>query len=102
MEKYAKINVFTKKVEDVSSILPPTPEANFWVKIPESAVNFEQISRGYIFDVDNDRFLPPKPFSSWILDEESLEYEAPIPKPTSGTPLYGSQWRWNHENGEWE
>jgi len=102
MAKYAKINVFTKKVETVSHILPSLPEGNFWVEVLEDVVNFESVNRGYFYDTDNDRFLPPKPFSNWILNETSLEYEAPISKPNSGTPLYGSQWRWNEETQTWE
>lgn len=102
MKKYAKINVFSRKVEAVSSVLPPLPEANFWVEVPEDAVNFESVNRDYFYDTDNLRFIPPKPFSSWTLNETTLEYEAPVSKPTSGTPSYGRKWRWNEENGEWE
>ena len=102
MAKYAKINVFTKKVETVSHILPSLPEGNFWVEVPEDAVNFESVNRGYTYDTDNLRFIPPKPFSSWTLNETTLEYEAPVSKPTSGTPSYGTKWRWNEESQVWE
>ena len=67
MPKYAKVNVFTKKVEETVEHLPSNPESN-WVKIPDSAVNFDNIGRGYTYDVDNDRFLAVKPYSDWVLD----------------------------------
>lgn len=36
---------------------------------------------GYLFDEQRDAFIPPKPFESWILNEEECVYEAPIEKP---------------------
>lgn len=34
---------------------------------------------GYTFDADRDAFIPPKPYESWILDEETCLWEPPIP-----------------------
>ena len=39
---------------------------------------------GYLYDVDKDAFVPPKPFNSWTLNEEAGQWEAPIPYPTDG------------------
>lgn len=36
---------------------------------------------GFTYDPERDAFIPPKPFDSWILDEETCLWEAPIPKP---------------------
>lgn len=36
---------------------------------------------GFIYDVQLDAFIPPKPFYSWVLNEETCQWESPIPKP---------------------
>jgi hypothetical protein len=37
---------------------------------------------GYTYDEERDAFIAPKPFESWILDEEKCVWKAPIPYPT--------------------
>jgi hypothetical protein len=36
---------------------------------------------GYLYDPIRDAFIPPKPFESWILNEETCVWEAPIARP---------------------
>ena len=36
------------------------------------------------YDAVNDAFIPPQPYSGWVLNEESYEWEAPIPRPNDG------------------
>ena len=36
---------------------------------------------GFTYDAERDAFIPPKPFESWVLDEDTCLWEAPIPKP---------------------
>ena len=36
---------------------------------------------GYKYDTEKDAFIPPKPFTSWILDEETCLWNAPTPMP---------------------
>lgn len=36
---------------------------------------------GYIYDEVRDAFIPPKPFDSWSLDEETCLWNAPTPRP---------------------
>jgi hypothetical protein len=38
-------------------------------------------SEGYSYDPSRDAFIAPKPFDSWILNEESCIWEAPVPQP---------------------
>jgi hypothetical protein len=40
---------------------------------------------GYKYDMDRDAFLPPKPYKSWVLNEQTCLWEAPIPMPTDST-----------------
>lgn len=51
---------------------------------------------GYIYDESRDAFIPPQPFSSWSLNEETCLWEPPVPYPESGLH------NWNEENQTWE
>lgn len=60
--------------------------------------NFASV--GFTYDEDNDVFIEPKPYESWILNEESFIYEPPIPLPED----YQDQERnyfWDEENLKW-
>jgi hypothetical protein len=37
---------------------------------------------GYTYDSARDAFIPPQPFNSWVLNEDTCLYEAPTPRPT--------------------
>lgn len=39
---------------------------------------------GYTYDEQRDAFIPPRPFESWVLNEQELAYEPPIAYPTDG------------------
>lgn len=54
---------------------------------------------GMTYDETRDAFIPPKPFPSWILNEDTCRWEAPTPKPKT-TDLIG--WKWNEETLSWE
>lgn len=41
--------------------------------------NFAAI--GYTYDANRDAFIPPQIFASWILNENTCRWEAPIPMP---------------------
>ena len=51
---------------------------------------------GFTYDEDRDAFIPPKPFDSWLLDEETCRWEAPIPYPDDGL-----MYEWDEEAGDW-
>jgi hypothetical protein len=51
---------------------------------------------GYTFDPQRNAFIPPKPYRSWILNEESCQWEPPLPRP-SGEGLYA----WSEDVGSW-
>ena len=56
--------------------------------------NFPSI--GYSYDAMRDAFIPPKPFSSWLLDETTCQWVAPIAMPQDGL-LYD----WNETTKSW-
>jgi hypothetical protein len=52
---------------------------------------------GYIYDEENDVFYAPQPYASWILNETTFIWEAPIAVPTDNK-IY----EWNEANEEWD
>jgi hypothetical protein len=53
--------------------------------------------KGYTYDEDRDAFIPKKPYPSWILNETTCDWEAPVAYPTDGE-LYN----WNETNQTWD
>ena len=51
---------------------------------------------GYTYDSERDAFIPPNPFESWILDEETCLWTSPIPYPDDNL-LY----EWDENLGSW-
>lgn len=49
---------------------------------------------GYHYDADRDAFIPPQPYSSWTLDEETCQWVAPVPHGPN-------QFIWDEENQTW-
>jgi hypothetical protein len=59
---------------------------------------------GFSYDVNRDAFIPPKPFASWILNEETCQWESPVSRPNdAGTIVDGKPviYDWNEENQSW-
>jgi hypothetical protein len=51
----------------------------------------------WIFDANNNRFIPSQPYPSWSFNEDTYSWEAPVEKPDNNYFYI-----WNEENGEWE
>ena len=41
------------------------------------------VSIGQTYSQNLKAFIPPKPYESWILNEETVQWESPVPKPTT-------------------
>lgn len=52
---------------------------------------------GMVYDATRDAFITPSPYPSWVLNEETCKWEAPIAYPTDGL-----MYSWNEELTEWE
>jgi len=52
---------------------------------------------GYQYDQTRDAFIAPKPFNSWILNEDTCLWNAPVAKPTDN-----GNYKWNETNLNWE
>lgn len=51
---------------------------------------------GYSYDADRDAFIPPKPFPSWLLNEDTCLWEAPVAPPEGDTPYV-----WDEDTLSW-
>jgi hypothetical protein len=51
---------------------------------------------GYTYDRTRDAFIPPKPFASWVLNEDTCLWDAPVPMPTDG-----KMYQWDEAAGAW-
>ena len=56
---------------------------------------------GYIYDSNRDAFIPPKLYNSWILNESTCNWEAPVAKPTIELQ-YSQYYFWNESIINWE
>lgn len=55
---------------------------------------------GYTYDEGRDAFIPPKPYNSWVLNEDSCTWDAPVAVPTE--PLEEGQfYTWDEETTNW-
>ena len=52
---------------------------------------------GYTYDEDRDAFIPPKTFNSWVLNETSCFWEAPVAKPQDE-----NRYTWNESTLTWD
>lgn len=51
---------------------------------------------GYTYDEQRDAFIPPKPFNSWVLNETTCLWDAPVAMPNDGKP-----YRWDEDTLNW-
>ena len=51
---------------------------------------------GYTYDTVRDAFIAPKPYPSWMLNEATCRWEAPMPYPSEGGP-----WTWDEATLSW-
>lgn len=54
-------------------------------------------AQGYAYDIYRDAFIPPQPYESWVLDETTCQWTAPIPYPGDADHPY----RWDEYLKAW-
>ena len=52
---------------------------------------------GYTYDQTRDAFIAPKPFNSWILNEDTCRWEAPV-----AMPIDDNKYSWNEATISWD
>ena len=112
MASFAKLGVgnIVEKVVVVSNDIATTEQAgvdflnnlygtrDVWKQTSYNG-NFRKnyAGKGYTYDQERDAFIPPKPFNSWTLNEETCQWESPVVKPDDGQPYI-----WNETNKQWD
>jgi len=59
---------------------------------------------GMTYDEDRDAFIPKKPFNSWVLNEDTCLWEAPVAMPTLTQEQIDNKnyYKWNEQNQTWD
>jgi hypothetical protein len=73
------------------------PNANEPSEDQSKALRKNYAGIGYTYDAAKDAFIPPQPFNSWTLNEDTCLWDSPVAYPTDGK-LY----KWNEEILNWE
>jgi hypothetical protein len=73
------------------------PNANEPSEDQSKALRKNYAGIGYTYDSTRDAFIPPQPFNSWTLNEDTCLWDSPVAYPTDGK-LY----KWNEEILNWE
>jgi hypothetical protein len=112
MAHFAKLGVgnIIKRVEVVSNDIATTEQAgvDFLNNLYNTRDVWKQTSYngnirknfagvGFIYDQTRDAFIAPKPFNSWILNEDTCRWEAPVAYPDDG-----ERYTWNETNQAWD
>tara|TARA_Y100000296_G_C5035484_1_gene187035 strand:+ start:242 stop:631 length:390 start_codon:yes stop_codon:yes gene_type:complete len=53
--------------------------------------------KGYTYDQARDAFIPPQPYPSWVLNEDTCQWEAPVPYPDND-----KMYRWDEGTTSWK
>jgi hypothetical protein len=51
---------------------------------------------GFTYDRTRDAFIPPQPFASWVLNEDTCLWDSPVPYPTDG-----NRYTWDEDTTSW-
>ena len=84
----------------IEGLLPETWYGNFRGQVCKRTSYNNNIRKnyagiGYTYDAVRDAFIAPKPFASWVLDEATCRWGAPVAMPTEGL------WMWDEATVSW-
>ena len=69
-----------------------------WVQTSyNNRIRFNYAGIGYSYDAGRDAFIAPKPFESWLLNEDTCQWESPVPYPNDGV-----MYQWDEETTDWK
>jgi len=67
-----------------------------WVQTSyNNNIRFNYAGVGYTYDTARDAFISPQPWASWVLDEATCKWGAPVPYPATG------RWVWDEATLSW-
>ena len=111
MALFAKLGLSSKVIEvhSLADTKAPTEQAGidflikihnypFWVQCSkDGSIRKNGAVKGYTYDEDRDAFIAPKPYASWILNETTCLWEAPVAYPDDG-----EKYNWNELTNSWD
>ena len=65
--------------------------------IEDDGTKLNKAGIGFAYDAVRDAFIPPKPFTSWTLNETTCLWEAPVAYPDDD-----KRYNWNEETTSWD
>ena len=89
------------ETELIEGLLPETWYGNFRGQVCKRTsynnnIRYNYAGIGYTYDTARDAFIAPKPFASWVLDEATCRWGAPVARPSEGGP-----WSWDEDTESW-
>ena len=116
MASFAKIGLNGKVIEVLSVVNEVLHDANvveqesigidfltkltgypIWVQTSYNNFRKNHAGIGMTYDEDRNAFIPKKPYQSWILNEDTCRWEAPVAYPTDG-----GTYIWNEQIKNWD
>ena len=112
MAHFAKVEngIVTQVIVAVPAFINLLPDFDSWIqtsyntfggihRLGGTPLRKNYAGKGYSYDDERDAFIPPKLYSSWVLNEETCLWEPPIPIPTDATDT--KVYLWNEETVNW-
>ena len=89
------------ETELIEGLLPETWYGNFRGQVCKRTSYNNNIHKnyagiGYTYDTARDAFIAPQPWASWVLDEATCRWTAPVAMPSAGGP-----WAWDEDTESW-
>ena len=126
MSHFAKVisGVVTEVIVAEQNFIDTLPDKDVWIKTsyntrlgkhyaPNSdnedggtplRKNFAFI--GGLYDSTRDAFMPPQPYASWVLDESTCHWKAPVSHPNEGATSEeegdGKSYEWDEDSKNWK
>jgi hypothetical protein len=90
------IEVMVADQEFIDSYVDSTP-GNWLETRKDGSIRKNYAGIGFSYDSTRDAFIPPQPYPSWTLNEETCLWECPVAYPTDG-----NMYNWNEETQTWD
>ena len=89
------------ETELIEGLLPETWYGNFRGQVCKRTsyhnnIRYNYAGIGYTYDTVLDAFIAPQPYASWVLDEATCLWVAPVARPSEGGP-----WSWDEDTESW-
>jgi hypothetical protein len=102
MAHYAKVNngiveqIIVAEVEFFDTFIDSSPGE--WIQTSyNNNIRKNYAGVGFTYDSTRDAFIPPKPYPSWVLNEDTCQYDSPVPYPDND-----KRYEWNEETTNWK